>query len=147
MTELVTAGLGRRLTATVLDALLGALVWGWSAMCLVIAVWGFRSSPLELREAVLLAVAVLALGAVLHAVYHVAFVGGCGQTPGRMALGVLVVRRDGTVPGYGRALLRCIGGWLALLTLGMASVGVLLSRERRGLADWLAGTRVVRTSG
>jgi uncharacterized RDD family membrane protein YckC len=144
VTDVVTAGLGRRFTAAVLDGLLGAIVWGWSAMCLVIAVWGFRSSPLELREAGLLVAAIVTLGLILHAVYHVAFVGGCGQTPGRMALGVRVVRRDGGEPGYGRALVRCLGGWLALLTVGVPSLGVLFTRERRGLADWLAGTRVVK---
>jgi uncharacterized RDD family membrane protein YckC len=141
--ELRTAGLGRRLLAAILDALLGVLVWTWSAMCLTIAVWGFRSSPLELRAAALLAATALALGIILHGIYHVAFVGGCGQTPGRMAVGVLVVRRDGTVPGYGRALLRCLGGWLAVVTVGLISVGVLFTSERRGFADWLAGTRVV----
>jgi uncharacterized RDD family membrane protein YckC len=41
-------------------------------------------------------------------------------------------------------LIRCLAGWLSLLTFGVAAVGVLFTRERRGLADWLAGTRVVR---
>ena len=31
---------------------------------------------------------------------------------GKMLMGVAVVRRDGAVPGYGRALLRCVGGGL-----------------------------------
>jgi len=116
-------------------------------MCLLIAVWGFRSSPLDLGAAALLVLAVLALGIAQHLVYHVAFVGGCGQTPGQMALGVVVVRRDGRPAGHGRALARCLGGALSLLTLGVGSLGALFNRERRGLADWLAGTRVVRCRG
>ena len=144
MNDLATAALWRRATAATLDATLGALVWVWSAMCLVIGVWAFRDSPLELEYAALLAAAVLVLGAALHLVYHVAFVGGCGQTPGRMALGIAVVRRDGRAAGYGRALVRSLGGWLSVLTLGLGALGVLLTRERRGLADWMAGTRVVR---
>jgi uncharacterized RDD family membrane protein YckC len=113
-------------------------------MWLVIAAWGSGRSPLELREAALLALVVVAMGVVLHVVYHVAFVGGCGQTPGKMALGIAVVRRDGERAGYGRAMVRCLGGMLSVLTLGLSSLGVLLTRERRGFGDWLAGTRVVR---
>ncbi|PWU19798.1 MAG: hypothetical protein C5B48_13165 [Candidatus Rokuibacteriota bacterium] len=142
--DLEPAALWRRLAARLLDCVLGLLVWSLAAMWLVILVWGFRSSPLELREAGLLALCVLLLAAVLHVVYHVAFIGGCGQTPGKMALGIAVVRRDGAPVGYGRAMVRCAGGGLAILTLGLFSVGVLFTRERRGLADWLSGTRVVR---
>ncbi len=145
MSEEATAGLWRRWAAAVLDGALGISVWVWSAMCLLVGVWGFRSSPLELTDAALLIGAILALGAALHLVYHVAFIGGCGQTPGRMAVGIAVVRRDGQPAGHGRALARCLGGWFSLLTLGIASLGVFFTRERRGFGDWLAGTRVVRT--
>jgi len=144
MIEPVPAGLGRRLAARVVDGLLGVLVWGLTGMWLVIGVWGFRRSPLELRGVALLALAVVILGVSLHVVYHVAFVGGCGQTPGGMALGIAVVRRDGERVGYLRAAVRCLAGILSTLTLGLASVALLFGRERRGFADWLAGTRVVR---
>ena len=144
MIESVPAGLGRRFAARVLDAVLGAFVWGLTAMWLVIGAWGFRRSALELREVALLALAVVILGVLLHVVYHVAFVGGCGQTPGGMALGIAVVRRDGERAGYARAAIRCLAGILSILTLGLTSIALLWSRERRGFADWLAGTRVVR---
>src|SRR4029453_17281502 len=88
VTDLTTAGFWRRGAAAALDGAIGALVWLWSAMCVVVGVWGFRTSPLELADAALLFAAILALGVVLHVVYHVAFVGGCGQTPGRMARGI-----------------------------------------------------------
>lgn len=143
MMDLEPAGLWRRLAARFLDCLLGALIWSLAAMWLVIMVWA-RRSPLPLREAALLAVATLGLAAVLHVMYHVVFIGGCGQTPGRMAVGIAVVRRDGVRAGYGRAMVRCFAGVLVGLTLGLLSIGVLFTRERRGLADWLAGTRVVR---
>ena len=113
-------------------------------MWLVIAAWGFRGSPLELRDAAMLALVMLALGIVLHVVYHVAFIGGCGQTPGKMALGIVVVRRDGGRAGYGRALIRCLAGAVSLLTFGVLSIGMFFTRQRRGLADVLAGTRVIR---
>jgi uncharacterized RDD family membrane protein YckC len=142
--ELQPAGLWRRFVARLVDCCVGLAVWSLAAIWLVIAAWGSRRSPLELREAALLALVVVAMGVVLHVVYHVAFVGGCGQTPGKMALGIAVVRRDGERAGYGRAMVRCLGGMLSVLTLGLSSLGVLLTRERRGFGDWLAGTRVVR---
>src|SRR5207249_10584027 len=92
---LAPAGLWRRCGARLVDCLLGALVWSLTAMWLVIAVWGFRRSPLELREAALLALAVGALGVALQVVYHVAFVGGCGMTTGKLALGIAVVMLGG----------------------------------------------------
>ena len=144
MRELAPAGLWRRLVASLVDALVGALIWSLASMWLVIAAWRLRSAPLELREVALLGLALATLGVALHIVYHATFVGGCGQTPGKMALGIAVVRRDGARAGYGRALVRCLAGAVSILTLGVLSIGVLFTRQHRGLADWLAGTRVIR---
>jgi uncharacterized RDD family membrane protein YckC len=145
VTGLRPAPLWRRGAAAVLDALLGLAIWALSAMWLLILVWGFRRSPLELPAALLLALTILLLAVLLHVAYHTVFVGGCGQTPGRMALGIAVVRRDGRPAGYGRALARAaVGGGLELLTLGLGRLAALFNRERRGLADLVAGTRVVR---
>jgi uncharacterized RDD family membrane protein YckC len=63
-----------------------------------------------------------------------------------MALGIEVVRRDGGPVGYGRAGVRCLGGLLSVASFGLGYAGVLFTAERRGLADWLAGTRVVLES-
>jgi uncharacterized RDD family membrane protein YckC len=144
--ELQPAGLWRRLVAGLVDCAVGLLAWGLAGMWLMMVAWGSRS-PLELREVALLGLLVVALGVALHVVYHVTFVGGCGQTPGKMALGIMVVRRDGERAGHGRAMVRCLGGMFSALTLGLSSIGVLFGRERRGFADWLAGTRVVRGPG
>jgi uncharacterized RDD family membrane protein YckC len=141
---LAPAGLWRRLGAGLVDTLVGAIIWSLAAMWLVIAAWGFRSAPLELWEVALLGVALAALGVALHVVYHATFIGGCGQTLGKMVVGITVVRRDGERAGYLRAFVRCFGGLLSALTLGLSSLGVLFTRERRGFGDWLAGTRVVR---
>jgi uncharacterized RDD family membrane protein YckC len=139
------APLWRRGCAALLDVLLGLMIWALGAMWFLILVWGFRRSPLELSAALLLALAILLLAVLLHVAYHTVFVGGWGQTPGRMALGIAVVRRDGRPAGYGRALARAaVGGGLEVLTLGLGGLVALFNRERRGLADLVAGTRVVR---
>ena len=56
---------------------------------------------------------------------------------------IAAMRRFLDRTGYGRALLRVIGGGLCVLTLGLGRLPVLFTRERRGLSDLLAGTRPV----
>ena len=143
MTTPATAGFWRRLLAHYLDCLIGLAAWLLCSMWLVIGLWALENPPRDLFDLALLLLATLALAFALHIAYHVVLVGGCGQSLGKMALGILVVRRDGGTVGYGRAGLRCLGGLLSFASFGLGYAGVLFTAERRGLADWLAGTRVV----
>ena len=135
--------LWRLAAAAITDALVGVIVWSLTAMWLMTAVLAFRRRPMDAFDSLLLALAVLLLGVALHVVYHTVLVGGCGQTLGKMLLGVAVVRWDGAPAGYGRALLRCLGGGLCVLTLGLGRLPMLFTRERRGLSDLVAGTRPI----
>jgi uncharacterized RDD family membrane protein YckC len=128
--------------AAAADALVGLVAWALAVMWLMIAVLLFRRH-LDVLDVAILTTGMLLLGIALHVVYHTVLVGGCGQTLGKMLMGVAVVRRDGTPAGYGRALLRCIGGGLCLLTLGLGRLPALFTRERRGLPDLVAGTRPI----
>ena len=139
------APLWRLAAAAAADALLGLIAWSLAAMWLLVAVFAVRAKPLDLLDGLILAFAILALGVALHVIYHTVLVGGCGQTLGKMLLGVAVVRRDGAPAGYGRALLRCLGGGLCLLTLGLGRMFVLFTRDRRALSDFVAGTRPITT--
>jgi len=143
VTAVVTAGFWRRFSAFVLDCMVGAGVWVFCSMWLVIGLWAFDSAPGDLFDVLLILLVMPALALALHIAYHVVLVGGCGQTLGKMAVGVMVVRRDGGPVGVGAACLRCLGGLLSAASLGLGYVGILVTRERRGLADMLAGTRVV----
>ena len=128
--------------AAAADALVGLVAWALAVMWLMIAVLLFRRH-LDVLDVAILTTGMLLLGIALHVVYHTVLVGGCGQTLGKMLMGVAVVRRDGAPAGYGRALLRCVGGGLSLLTLGLGQLPMLVTRERRGLSDLVAGTRPV----
>ena len=139
------APLWRLAAAAAADALLGLIAWSLAAMWLLVAVFAVRAKPLDLLDGLILAFAILALGVALHVIYHTVLVGGCGQTLGKMLMGVAVVRRDGAPAGYGRALLRCAGGGLCLLTLGLGRLFVLFTRDRRALSDFVAGTRPIAT--
>ena len=139
------APLWRLAAAAAADALLGLIAWSLAAMWLLVAVFAVRAKPLDLLDGLILAFAILALGVALHVIYHTVLVGGCGQTLGKMLMGIAVVRRDGAPAGYGRALLRCAGGGLCLLTLGLGRLFVLFTRDRRALSDFVAGTRPIAT--
>jgi uncharacterized RDD family membrane protein YckC len=139
----ITAGFWSRFSAHLLDCMVGVGAWLLCSMWLVIGLWALDQPPTDILGVVLILGAVQGLALALHITYHVVLVGGCGQTLGKMALGITVITCEGGVPGYGRAALRCLGGLLSVATLGIGYLGILFTEERRGLADWLAGTRVV----
>jgi uncharacterized RDD family membrane protein YckC len=76
--------------------------------------------------------------------YLVAFTAG-GQTLGKMAAGIRVVpAHSGSTVDLGHALLRTLM-WLVLaVPAGLGFLTALFRRDRRGLHDRVAGTRVVR---
>lgn len=64
-------------------------------------------------------------------------------TPGKRALGLVVTDRDGARPGFGRALGRHVAALANYASLMVGWLLVALDRDKRGLHDHLAGTRVV----
>jgi uncharacterized RDD family membrane protein YckC len=82
---------------------------------------------------------------VLGYAYRVFFIGYCGQTPGKMAVRVKVIRTDGTDVGYVRALLReVVGKFLSKLILGIGYLMVAFDSRKQGLHDKIADTYVVK---
>ena len=68
-----------------------------------------------------------------------------GQTIGKWATGLRIVRRDGQGVGVGRLLLRHLLGYpLSLLTLGIGFLIAAFNANGRALHDVIAGTVVVR---
>jgi uncharacterized RDD family membrane protein YckC len=139
--DLEPASLARLWLAAFLDAAVGLSLWAVCAMALL-KVLNYPETPFTLPGGIL--AALVALAVLLHLAYHVFCIGRFGQTLGKDAMGIAVVKRDGARAGYSRALLRSLGGMASVLTLGLANLGVLVNRDRRGAGDWLAGTRIVR---
>ena len=91
-------------------------------------------------------VALLAVAALLAAVYHVYFWGVRSATPGKRLLGLVVQARDGRQPiGIGRAALRLLGYGVSGLVFGIGFL--MIAFGGGGLHDQIAGTRVVRRKG
>lgn len=77
-----------------------------------------------------------------------AVLGRSGQSPGKALLGIRVVRRDGSPPGFGLMLGRTLCRFLSSFIIPFASiisfVMMLSDQRRRTLHDHMVGTLVVR---
>jgi uncharacterized RDD family membrane protein YckC len=137
--EMVLAGLGSRLAASLVDwIIINGIVLSLWVSGLVIAV------PTDLAGGVLTAGLISITFLVLFG-YDTAFETlNSGRTPGKRLLGIRVVRYGGAPPGFLAAAVRNL---LRLVDVGILPVGVLLilftARHQR-LGDLAAGTLVVR---
>jgi uncharacterized RDD family membrane protein YckC len=85
------------------------------------------------------------LRVLLSATYTIGFwVAADGATPGKMAMGIKIMRTNGEPMGVATALLRYVGYAVsaAVFLLGFALIGV--APQKRGLHDYMAQTVVVR---
>jgi uncharacterized RDD family membrane protein YckC len=143
-----TAGFWRRTVALLVDLAIALTLVASGGMLVALAVQagGWFSSTPEVALEWLEESARNFLCVLIALCYFTLFVGFRGQTPGKMLLGLRIIRVTGKEVGYGRAFVRWIGQILGLLPLGIGFLMVAVSRKRQGLHDKLAGTYVVRLS-
>jgi uncharacterized RDD family membrane protein YckC len=79
----------------------------------------------------------------IAATYFVLFHGMDGRTIGKWLLGLRVVGRNQEPVTYAQAFLRLIG-YIPSSVFGLGFIWILLTREKRGWHDLLAGTWVIR---
>lgn len=85
------------------------------------------------------------LGIVIGCTYESFFVSsGLRATPGKLALGLKVVRPNGAQLGLGRAVGRYFAKWISMTTAGIGYIMAGFDSEKRGLHDLMCDTRVVR---
>jgi len=155
--EFELASLGQRFGAAVIDGMLKALCWLPTAS----AVWaivgdqiraGEQPSPAELMEA-MNGVLIKSLPFLIAlAVVQCVLLSRLGQSIGKLALGLRIVRTaDNTRAGFVHAfLLRGTIPWTIeqIPFLGAlfwcADVSLIFGRERRCVHDYIAGTKVIR---
>jgi len=77
--------------------------------------------------------------------YEVYFLSTRGATPGKMALGLKIIRADGSPISAGLAAGRYFARILSWLTLLIGFIIAGFDREKRALHDHICGTRVVYT--
>lgn len=89
----------------------------------------------------------LTVAAVILMLYGFLFKVTTGATLGMRLLRLQVIDVYGERPQWWRAALRCVGTLLGAGVLGLGLLWIGFDREKRGLADWLAGTYVIRAHG
>ena len=77
--------------------------------------------------------------------YYIAFTGYCGQTPGKMALRLKVIRCNGENISYGRAAFREIPAkFIAGILLCIGYLMIAFDSQKQGLHDHMAKTYVIK---
>ena len=132
------AGFWRRAVALLLDYVFLVLMTG-VAGGLVAAMWGESGRNPRVADA-----ALTAFRWFLPPLYVVLFHWLWGQTMGKIVVGARVVTLDGGALSLSRALGRALAWGVAVLPLGLGLALAALRRDRRGLHDLIAGTRVDR---
>lgn len=84
---------------------------------------------------------------ILHMTYFTYFHGVGGRTPGKMIMGIKVIRDTGEemTPGY--AFLRWVGYLVSQIAFYLGFIWVAFDRRKQGWHDKIAGTLVVKTRG
>lgn len=85
------------------------------------------------------------IGGIISLVYIIGFWTWRGQTPGKMALGVRIIKTDGSPIGLGTAILRYIGYIVSAIILLIGYFMIAWDSKKQGLHDKIAGTYVVKT--
>ena len=90
-------------------------------------------------------VLLLLLSTLIGFLYFPFFWARGGQTPGMRPFSLRVVKdSDGTRIGWGTAILRLIGMWVAVAVLYIGLIWIFVDKRRRGWQDLIAGTVVVK---
>ena len=76
--------------------------------------------------------------------YFVAFWVWRGQTPGKMALSIKLIRTDGSNVTIGDALLRYLGYFVSAAILFIGFIWIAFDSRKQGLHDKIADTYVVK---
>jgi uncharacterized RDD family membrane protein YckC len=131
----------RRFWASALDGLIGGIV----QLILTFALTGslIAASNASDMSKIGPTMIVFVLSTLFGVSYYVFFLGWKGATPGKMMLGIKVVRPDGQAIGYGRAFLRYVGMLVSAIILMIGYIMAIFDDEKRALHDKIADTRVI----
>jgi uncharacterized RDD family membrane protein YckC len=106
------------------------------------------STPTEIDPlAAVLLIGFAIFGTLVSFMYFPFFWASWGQTPGMRPFGLHVLRdKDGTRFGWGTALLRLLGMYVAGFVFYLGFFWIFVDKRRRGFQDLIAGTVVVKRS-
>jgi uncharacterized RDD family membrane protein YckC/DNA-directed RNA polymerase subunit RPC12/RpoP len=88
---------------------------------------------------------VFLISTVIGCAYETFFIVKFGATPGKMALGLKVVRPNGAGIDAGRAIGRYFAKWLSAMILYIGYIMAGFDAQKRSLHDMICDTRVIKT--
>jgi uncharacterized RDD family membrane protein YckC len=102
-----------------------------------------RGTPLRFAACVVATRSLPVIQVSIIPLYYVVFWSLSGQTPGKAALGVRVVRINGKRMGLVTASVRYVGYVVSMLALGLGFFWILVDDRRQGWHDKMARTCVI----
>ena len=141
------AGFWIRFVATVVDSAILFVVMFilFFAIGIGAGVRAALGDPVGLAQVLVgLGAAVTIISLVVPMLYEVIFVGLRGQTPGKVLLGLKIIRMDGGEVDYVKAFIRWVGKLASGFLLGIGYIMAAFTANKRALHDLIAGTRVIR---
>lgn len=90
------------------------------------------------------AVVILVLCLIISIAYPVCFWRWRGQTPGKMAVGIKLIRTNDSPVGWGAAAMRFLGYIICWVTFGLLFLWIAFDSRKRGIHDRIAGTCVIK---
>jgi uncharacterized RDD family membrane protein YckC len=124
----------------VVDSILNFAVLGTSAI-------RFGGNPADIGAAMSGIAVIWLLSVAIQCAYETFFIGKMGATPGKMALGLKVVRADGTPVDYARAAGRYFAKILSTIILFIGYIMAGFDAQKRALHDMICDTRVIKARG
>ena len=141
------AGFWIRVAAKIIDG----LIFGGSFLAIMFIILGvsghsFRSiaTPEGIQSIQSLSLLINLLQLIFYIVLPVFFLGKFAATPGKMLLGLKVIRSDGERVTYLRAFCRMLSETLSAIILYIGYIMVAFTEENKGLHDIICNTRVIR---
>jgi uncharacterized RDD family membrane protein YckC len=141
---------GARFVARFLDGLILAIAGAGVNVVLGLLLYGtanyFRPDPSQITMTKLFLFQGLSslLGIAMGLGYAVYFIRRYNATPGKMALGLKLIRPDGSPLSVGRIIGRFFAEWISGLILLIGYIMAAFDEERRALHDRICDTRVIK---
>lgn len=138
--EMEYAGFWRRVVAYLIDSIIwAAVLWPLTGFAMAIA-----ETEQEIAKAAVVATLLLLVMLAILVAYYPAFWAWRGQTPGKMAMGIKLIRTDGSPITVGTAFLRYLSYSVSAAILYIGFIMIIFDSRKQGLHDKIAGTYVVR---
>ena len=143
------AGFWIRVLASIIDGV--AVIFLMAVLAIVESLVQFLGLTITSRTqetmnpaAVLLGIVVWLVDMAIFFCYEPLFIYKMGATPGKMALGLKVIRPNGGAVALGRAFCRPLAKLLSAIILYIGYIMVAFDSEKRGLHDMICDTRVIK---